>query len=157
MTETIDAILIDPVTRTVSAIKLPIYPPVDGGGYMTGPQIKLKDVYPIIGCTCVEFFPFLNGDSGMINEEGLDEGVPLDCFQVGENCQPLAGKVVVVGNDVQTDSFFAPKTTIDEINAKIRWSKRVLRGMVRHEGEVNTPFGPAHGISFTPIMPKFDE
>src|SRR5262249_8994769 len=147
----VKAIMIDPAARTVSGIEVPValYPDEPDAG----PQVNFKDLYSLIGCDSVELFYLPNGrDAALIDAEGLYRNKYF--FQLGADCRPIPGKCIIIGHEIETDSWQDAIITLEDISGIIIWTRRVLRD-VRN----STRHGP-HGepiIEQEAILPIVDE
>jgi hypothetical protein len=144
---TINAILVDPTARTVSAIELPLYT----GDECCGHQIDLRDVKPIIGADFAEITPLPNGDSGIVDESGLLKDPHIDCFELGEY-GPFVGKCVVAGWERNGDAWHDCRSTVDDIQRLVTWSRRIVRGFDVTEAEQPG----LRTIRVAPVLPKID-
>lgn len=107
----INAILIDPVARTVTTVQVDADTPN-----------QLEQMYKLIGCELVEAVNLPNGDTGWIDEEGLLHG-PQGFFEMPYYPQPLAGRCLITGtewND-EGDVMVDAKTTIESIEKDIQY------------------------------------
>lgn len=102
-------ILIDPFTRTVSAISLPT--PHD-----------YRNIYRVIACELFDAVRIGDGfDSIFVDDEGLlkpAEGQAYFMFDGLPN--PLAGKGLVLGVDDEGEDV-SPAITLEQVAAKVEW------------------------------------
>ena len=100
------AFLIDPFKRTVSEVNY-------SGDF--------EDIYLAIDCdtfTCVQASE--RGDTLFVDDEGLINGKEQAFFGWMGYPQPLAGKALLLGTDINGESV-ATTLTLDEVNESVVW------------------------------------
>lgn len=112
--KTMRAILIDPVTKTVSAVT------TDG---------KLASIYALLGCKTIEGVRVsTKGDTMYVDEEGLlhEEQQPFFAF-LGRETTPFCGRGLILGVDREGDSA---ATTLDvaTVYSQVVWPDIELVG-----------------------------
>jgi hypothetical protein len=145
------AIMIDPVARTVAGIEVPLTFLVDEP--VAGPQVNFKELYLLLGCDSVEMWYLPNGrDAGLVDAEGLYRNKHF--FQLGPDCKPIPGKCMIIGHDIESDSWQDVTVMVEDISRIIQWTRRVLRDV-----RTSTWEGP-HGepiIEMEAVLPIVDE
>jgi hypothetical protein len=145
------AIMIDPIARTVFAIEVPVAQLSDETE--AGPQVDFRDLYPLIGCDGVELFYLPNGrDAALVDAEGLYRNKHF--FQLGSNCKPVPGKCIIIGHEIETDSWRDATITVEDVSRIIIWTRRVLRDV-----RATSWFGPSGEpiIEQEAVVPIVDE
>ena len=145
------AIMIDPVARTVSGIEVPLTLLDDEPE--AGPQVNFKDLYPLLGCDSIETWYLPNGrDAGLIDAEGLYRNKHF--FQLGPDSRPVPGKCIIIGHNIETDSWQDVTVSVEEVSQIIQWTRRVLRDVRNSTWE--GPYGEPI-IEMEVILPIVDE
>jgi hypothetical protein len=146
MEENMRAILIDPVSETVSEVEY-------NGDY--------KHIYELCGFECFTVIDLGKGETLFIDDEGLLkeqehffalEG-PLWAYP-----QPLAGRGLILGTDDDGESV-ATKLTLEAIRENVKWRKLLVAGFTppRTYEDDDTPLGRATVIdSGRPIFIQRD-
>src|SRR5262245_556986 len=118
------AIMIDPVSRPVWGIEVPLT--VLDAEPAAGPQVNFKNLYPLLGCDSVEMWYLPNGrDAGLVDAEGLYRNKHF--FQLGPDCRPIPGKCIIIRHDIETDRWHDATVTIEDVSQIVQWTRRVLR------------------------------
>jgi hypothetical protein len=134
MTDAIRAIVIDPTKRTIEEVMLPTEP----GKGRTRIKDSLKTFYRLIGCSEIEMTYLAEGVLLTLDGEAAPESGPCDFWQY-DNCEPIPGVGVLNGHDIMRAHYFDCPITLEEARAKIKFTKRIIRGMdVREERHGNT-------------------
>ena len=149
---TVAAIVIDPNRRTITQIRLPVHPPDEGDREWCTNQIRLEDIYAVLDCRHIGALPMpgCEIDSCFYNDEPLDaDGKQVGFFQLGRDWDPVPGKFLVVGFDMPKHEYRDVTTTIDQIEAAVIWTRRIVRAY-----QVTTI---EHGIRVDRVAPIVDE
>lgn len=101
------SILIDPFTRTITEVEY-------SGDF--------KQIYELIDCDTYDCARInRQGDAIFVDDEGLFKEQEQKFFLHEDYPQPLAGKGLVLGCDMENGESVAPHTTIGEVAAKVQW------------------------------------
>ena len=150
-TNTVAAILIDPDQRKITQIRLPVHPPDQDEKDWCTNVIQLEDIYALLDCRVIGVFPMPSeADSCFYNDEPLDaDGKQVGFFQLGTGWEPVPGKCLVVGFDMPKHEYRDATTTIEEVEAVVIWTRRIVRAYQATTTE--------HGIRVDRIAPIVDE
>jgi hypothetical protein len=99
------AFLIDPAAKTVTEVEY-------SGNW--------QDIYPLTDCDCFTTVDIDGANTMFLDDEGLLKGHRDDFFVYGPECQPLAGKALVLGYDEEGETV-ASSLTIQEIVSQVKW------------------------------------
>jgi hypothetical protein len=101
------SILIDPFTRTVTEVEYT-------GDY--------KQIYDLIDCDTYDVARInQHGDGIFVDDEGLFKEQEQKFFLHEDYPQPLAGKGLVLGCDMETGESVEPHDSVMDVAAKVRW------------------------------------
>jgi hypothetical protein len=148
-TDTVSGILIDPDQRKITQIRVPIAP-VEEGPEIN--DIPLQTLYALLDCGEVGAFgmPGCPADSLFYNDEYLEAGAEqVGFFQLGEDWEPIAGRCLVVGFDMATHEYRDPVTTAEQLEARVIWSRRIVRAYQAEKTE--------YGIRIDRVAPIVEE
>jgi hypothetical protein len=100
MTMKVRAIKIDVEKKSVYSVEL-------------NPQ-SLDDIYTLLGCDCFCIaFKIENGDTVIVDDEGLLRSNPLGAFKFGSYPQPLSGNGLVIGVDSRGETVDIKANTVE--------------------------------------------
>jgi hypothetical protein len=127
---TVAAILIDPDQRTITQTRVPVVlSPEEERGWSVN-NIPLEALYARLECREFGAFPMpgCEADSVFYNDEMLEaDGKNVAFFQLGEGWEPIAGRCLVVGFDMATHEYRDPVTTIEQLEARVIRTRRIVR------------------------------
>lgn len=98
------AYLIDPFTKTIERIET---------------SGKLQQWYELIDCNCVCNVNLPRGDALILDDDGLAR-TPQAFFRFGNYRNPLAGRCLVVGSNLDGDTT-SPRVRIEAIEQAVTW------------------------------------
>jgi hypothetical protein len=132
------AYLIDPKTETVEQVDY-------DGNY--------RSIYKLLGIgnnpfTVVRLGP--DRDVVFVDDEGLLND-PRYFFFVSGYHHPLAGRGLVLGTDADGDSI-SPAMTLDELRARVTFTKVSVEGFVELEAEEDTALGRMRVFRSMPVF-----
>lgn len=80
----------------------------------------IEQIYQLTDCQTFDCARIRNGDGIFVDDEGL-YAEDVRFFWHEDYIQPLAGKGMVIGCDMETGESAPAKTTLNELLDKVRW------------------------------------
>lgn len=138
------AILIDPETKTVQQIEY-------DGDY--------NSIYKLIGCDTFTVVQLDDGNALFLDDEGLLNDTEFFFRWDGANnpdCQPFAGKGLILGTDEEGDSI-ATTMDVDDVRRRVTFARYRVIGWKEWEGKINRAgeWMPAFGCE--PVLEKVED